>query len=244
MKALLKKLISSLGYTIMPTDLTRDPYQAQKNILKNRIQNFVIFDVGAHIGQTALKYHQLFPNAKIFCFEPFLKSYDKLKINTEHFPHIKCYNFGLGEISGKTVFHSNLSSATNSILPTHELGKTTWGSNLLDTQETLEIELLTIDDFVTQENIENIDILKMDVQGAEYMVINGAKKTLEKGFIKLIYLEIITMPTYKNQKNLEEMISICKSYEYELFNLFELSSSPNGQLRQVDAIFIKSDLNK
>jgi len=73
------------------------------------------------------------------------------------------------------------------------------------------------------------------------MVLNGAKNSLKKGIVNMIYTEIIMVPTYEGQIPFEETIKLIKSYGFELFNLYNFSLSKEGQLRQVDAIFIKSN---
>ena len=55
----------------------KDPYKDQKHLLGD-IDNIIIFDVGAHIGNTVKKYKSVFPNSKIFAFEPSEKPYQSL----------------------------------------------------------------------------------------------------------------------------------------------------------------------
>ena len=115
-----------------------------------------------------------------------------------------------------------------------------WGKGLLETIGTVDVEMTTLDNFVDENNIKKIDILKMDVQGAEFMVLNGAKKTFEKGIVNMIYTEIIMLPTYEGQIPFDETIKLIRSFGFELYNFFNYNLTDAGQLRQVDAIFIKS----
>ena len=217
-----------------------DGYEMQKKITRDLGAELTIFDIGAFDGGTALKYQELFPESKIFSFEPFPDSFSKLVQNTKSFKNIIPINKGIGELEGFAKFNSNSFAPTNSLLATHESGSTFWGEGLLDTEKTIEIELTTIDNFVEIHGIKKIDILKMDVQGAEYLVLQGAKKSFEKGIINMIYTEIITLPTYKGQLNFDEMINLMRTYGFMLFNLYNYSLTDGGQLRQVDAIFLKS----
>ena len=70
----------------------------------------------------------------VYAFEPFRESFAKLQGNTSSDANIKVFNFGLSNQGGMRDFHSNLSSATNSLFATDEHGGSrTWGAGLLET---------------------------------------------------------------------------------------------------------------
>jgi hypothetical protein len=64
---------------------------------------------------------------------------------------------------------------------------------------------------------------------------------LDLGMINMIYTEIIMLPTYEGQIPFDETISLIRSFGFELFNFYNYSYTKKGQLRQVDAIFIKAN---
>ena len=78
--------------------------------------------------------------------------------------------------------------------------------------------------------------MKIDVQGAEYLVLDGAKDLLSNKNIKVIQLEVILGDTYKGQKTIGYYINLLESYEYKLktFSDFVIK---NGSLIQTDLIF-------
>lgn len=241
MKKIIKSAFGAIGFELTRKSAVKDAFGLQKELMKSAKKPLTIFDVGAHVGNISLKYNDLFPNSKIYSFEPFPESFRSLKQNTAQNKNIKIFNKGLGEQVGTSKFHSNVHEQTNSILATHEDGNSNWGSeNMLKTKEVLDIELTTIDQIVEAENIKKIDILKMDVQGAEYQVMAGAKKTIEKGMIGLIYTEIITIPTYENQQELDEALKMFREYGFELFNIYNSGHTEDGRLQYVDAVFINA----
>ena len=126
---------------------------------------------------------------------------------------------------------------TNSLLNTQHLSDKTWGPGLLDTKEIIEIESKTINQMVIDLNFDSIDILKLDVQGAEYKVFNGAMNLLSIGGGKVIYMEIINMPTYLGQWDIVDYFIMLREFGYKLVGLYNYSYSKTGELRQVDAIF-------
>jgi FkbM family methyltransferase len=243
MKYFINDVLRRFGYRIsrISPDEGLDVFELQKKLLGENDGRLTILDVGAYHGDIAFAYRKIFPESIIYCFEPFPQSFSILQNKTSSTDKIFPINKGLGEFSGKIQFNSNKSAATNSILGTLEEGKKTWRPGLLDTVEIIEIELDTLDNFVSTSGISKIDILKLDVQGSEYMVLNGARDSLDKGMIRMIYSEIITTPTYEGQKYLDEFMLQLRSYGFYLYNFFNYSSDDKGMLRQLDAIFIMQE---
>jgi hypothetical protein len=229
MKKGIQQLLASFGYRIsrLPapaygedsitairedsiTAMREDPFTAMQHLLIG-IKQPIIFDVGAHHGHISRHFRSLFPTSTVYSFEPFQDSFEQLKANTASDPGIKAFNFGLGDKNGTQSFNSNSSSATNSLLATDELGSLTWG----------------------------IDILKLDVQGAEPLVMEGALSACRTGAIGLVYSEIIIQPTYKGQKRFDESLAAFYRNGFDLYNIYNMCYTAEGRLCQVDATFTK-----
>ncbi|MDQ6901432.1 MAG: FkbM family methyltransferase [Bacteroidota bacterium] len=237
MKKLLNAVFYHLGYRVLRHNSnSQDPFKTQKYLLGSSA--VTIFEVGAHFGETVIAYNKLFNNPAIYSFEPFSPSFEILKKNVQMFSNVKAYNVALSNFIGKVDFHVNKSSATNSILPTSKDSIKNWRENLLDTVETIKINSTTIDEFVEINNIKIIDILKIDTQGTEYEVIQGASKTIEQNKIKMIYLEIIVISTYEKQRYPDEILFLLRSKGFHLFNQYNYTYSSEGELQQFDAIFV------
>lgn len=242
MKKVIQKIANRCGYRISrlsnPT-FAEDAFMAMQRLLIGTKEP-IIFDVGAHHGHISRAFRDFFPASTIYAFEPFEESFEQLKANTASDPRIKAFNFGLSDRDGTQYFHSNLSSATNSLLSTDELGLHTWGTGLLETQTTVQAHFKTIDSVIETMRIPRIDILKLDVQGAEHLVIAGASATCSLGTIRLIYSEIIIQPTYRDQKRFDEALATFYNNGFDLYNIYNMSLTGEGRLRQVDAIFTKT----
>jgi FkbM family methyltransferase len=242
MKYLINSILGKFGYrlTRIPVNEGLDVFEIQKSLLKNSKSDLIILDVGAYKGDVTLVYSILFPDSKIFSFEPFYESFTVLQERTASLRNIYTINKALGNSIGKSIFYSNKSAPTNSILPPHSESSKFWNESYPNTIETVEIELDTIDNFVSRNGIDKIDILKIDAQGSEYLVLNGAINTMQQNKISLIYLEIILVPTYEGQKYLDDYFYFLRSFGFMLYNFYNPSYSNNGTLRQFDCIFIKS----
>lgn len=236
MNRIVKAIFESLGYDVRRLSPPfSDPFRAQRRLLP--AQSPVIFDVGAHQGETARVYRKHFPTARIYCFEPFPESFAILEASLARLPGARAFRLALSDREGTAVFHSNHLSATNSLLATAAAADAAW-PGLLVTKEQIEVPTTTLDAFCREHAIDRIDILKLDVQGAEPLVLKGGEQWLRAGRVHMIYTEILTMPTYAEQVEFDEFIRLMKAHGFVLFNLFNLSSTATGQLRQVDAIFL------
>ena len=202
----------------------------------------VIFDIGAHHGQTAKEFRTWFPKAHIFCFEPFPDSYSELVKNTSDDIRIRCFNYGLSDSQGVFPFQSNRQSSTNSLLESDPSAQSVWGNNILTTDAVVELQFHPLDSVAPSLGIKQIDILKMDVQGAEYKVVQGAMRLCEQRLIGLVYSEIITQPTYLGQKRFDQALSFYYESGFDLWNIYNLSNTAAGQLRQVDALFCRASM--
>jgi FkbM family methyltransferase len=241
MKKGIQRLLNSFGYRISRLSspaTSEDPFMAMQRLLIG-IKEPIIFDVGAHHGHVSRLFRTLFPTSTVYSFEPFQDSFAQLKANTASDPRIKAFNFGLGDRSGTQAFHSNSSSATNSLLATDELGSRTWGSGLLETQNIVQAEFKTIDSVLEAMRIPRVDILKLDVQGAEPLVMEGALSACRMGAIRLLYSEIIIQPTYQDQKRFDESLAIFYRNGFDLYNIYNMCFTAEGRLCQVDATFTK-----
>jgi FkbM family methyltransferase len=216
---------------------SRDPFFVTQKLV--RAQAPVIFDVGAHVGETAARYRALFPGALIHSFEPFPASYETLKAAFRDDPRVVPHNVAVAGSTGTGKLHVNKASVTNSLLESDSRGDDYWGSNLLDTQTELAVETLALDDFCRAERIEHIDVLKIDVQGAEYAVLAGAAGLLDRRAVDLIYLEMIMAPSYVGQRKYHYYLTLLDGLGYELFDLFNLGRH-DGRLIQSDGIFVES----
>ena len=242
LKAGINQIFQRLGYQISRIGTAAiDVFTLQSQLIK--AEKPVIFDLGAHVGGVTKVYLEQFPHASIYCFEPFPEAFQRLSNNTKDDVGVRCFETAVSEAQGTAVFNSNLSAATNSLLPTDERGASFWGEGLLQTSSQFEVNTTTLDAFCSEQDIAHIDILKIDVQGAEFSVLKGAGGMLKKQQISLIYTELIMCPTYKGQHKLHEYLSYLDSLGYEFLDFFNQVRSQN-QLIQADVVFLSTEYKK
>jgi FkbM family methyltransferase len=223
-------------------DPSLSAFETQKTILSN-VESPIVFDVGANIGQTTDICREMFPDSRIFAFEPHKASFDHLKAKCDEVGNALAFELSLSSVSGKQNLHLNPSAPTNSLLATDQRGPAVWGQGLLETKDTVQVEVIRLDDFLADKKIDRIDLMKLDVQGAEHLVLEGAVDSLRENRISVLYTEIITMPTYVGQKLFHEMLKIYDDHNFQLCNIYN-HSAIDGWLRQVDAIFVNREFAK
>ncbi len=139
------------------------------------------------------------------------------------------------------MLNVNRNAETNSLLPSDAKAARYWGEGVLETESGVEVTLQTLDGFCAEHSIARVDVLKLDVQGAEYSVLEGGTAMLSAGRVGLIYMEVIIAPTYVGQRRLADHLALTSANGYELFDLYN-QTRRNGRLIQSDIIFVSADV--
>lgn len=201
----------------------------------------VIFDVGANHGNVARKFRKRFPGSTVYCFEPFPETHASLVANTADDPRIKTFNFGLADHSGEQAFYSNTRPEANSLLASAAGVEDVWGAGVMETREVVEVALRTLDSVVEELGVPRIDLLKLDVQGAEHLVMLGAKATCDAGRIGVVFTEVITQPAYEGQQRFDQALGSYYDRGFDLHNMYTASLTEEGRIRYLDAIFTRDE---
>jgi hypothetical protein len=97
----------------------------------------------------------------------------------------------------------------------------------------------TLDAFCAEHQITEIDILKMDTQGAELLILTGASDLLKEQRIRVIYTEVLFAESYEGQAYYHSIATLLEGHGYRLHALYDLVSSRTGELSWGDAIFVR-----
>jgi FkbM family methyltransferase len=141
-----------------------------------------ILDVGANEGQTALSLRQSFPDARIHSFEPVAATFGSLVRNVGNFANISCHQVALGSTRGMSTMTVGENSLINRVVPDP--------TSIRDSAGLESVQMETVDAFCLEHGIGHVDILKIDVEGAEIAVIEGATQMLRECKIDFAFVEI------------------------------------------------------
>jgi FkbM family methyltransferase len=146
-----------------------------------------ILDVGANCGVFSLFAKGRYPESQIYAFEPSPDLQDIL-IKNLYNRNIFIEPIAVSNFNGECEFFVNSNSQqTNSLIRENiEIFN--------DAHIRVEkVKCITLDEFISNKNIEEIDVLKIDCQGSEYLILQGAKKTIQKS--KYLIIEISFLDT-------------------------------------------------
>lgn len=245
------KLFGPRRHAVQPVPATRtsagfpqDPYEAQQQLLHAMGETApVVFDIGAHRGLAAKEYRALFPGAAIYCFEPFPESVAALKANLAGDPAIEVIPKAVSDKSGRRTFFVNGFDATNSLLPRPTTTRRYYPQHA-GPKSTIEVETISLDDFVARAAIPEVTVLKFDIQGGELMALKGAAQLLKRGTVMMIYTEIQYIHLYEKCPLFNEIWTFLSPFGYQLFDIYNLHRAANGQLRYGDALFVHDSIRK
>lgn len=246
LKSLNKNMLGSVGLELRRTrpgvgSFPGDPFHAQKEFIDRLgVTSPVIFDIGAHKGETVARYKELFTDSTIYCFEPFQGSAEILRSRFSSDPTVHVFQNAVSDINGSKTFFVNENDATNSLLPRTKYSRRYY-SKAADSKSTVDVEVVTIDEIILTNDIDHIDILKFDIQGGELMALKGAEKVLKENRVSVIYSETLFVPHYENNPLLLDLWKYLDHYNYTLFDIYDLYRATNGQLRFADTMFISND---
>lgn len=129
----------------------------------------VIVDAGANIGLTSLWYSALYPEARIVAVEAELSNYELLVRNTAPYPNITAIHSALWWRPGKLEIQTPPGAGT--------AGFRTAERDEDRSRDDGTVDALTIPDLLVRENIETIDLLKIDIEGAEYHIFRDGRSS-------------------------------------------------------------------
>jgi FkbM family methyltransferase len=136
-----------------------------------------VLDIGAHIGLFASIFGQkVGPSGKVFSFEPTPSTFKILKetVRINNLEQVVTpIQKAVSDKSGKTVFYISEIEAHNS---------NSLANNKRDycQEKAVDVDLISVDDLVKQQQLKKVDFIKIDAEGAEYAVLLGADQTIRE----------------------------------------------------------------
>ena len=149
----------------------------------SRLDIRIVFDIGANKGDYASACLSRFPDAFVHAFEIVPVTFRKLQDNLASLGRVRLNEYGLSNTTETLEInynpdHDGASSLLSGIKAIHD-----------DTWQRMPVRVTTGDEYVRDNSVPLIDILKIDVEGAENLVLEGFRDTLAQGRVSSIQFE-------------------------------------------------------
>lgn len=222
----------SLGVTISRTPRMLPGKHSDQALLRLRdwSADDVVFDVGANDGRTVLRISDPLCAPRIFAFEPVSSTYRKLCDRTRHLHNVRCFPYAMGEQPGHKEIHVNEIEALSSFSPD-------WGKAVR--RETVEVQ--TIDQFMVEHGVDFIHYLKIDTEGHELQVLEGAREALRSSRIAILQAEVGLGQTEHEFVPLEQLRRHLLPMGYVLYGIYNQCHAPAHAPRDYDAGILRKD---
>lgn len=195
----------------------------------------IIFDVGANIGQSALSMNRAYPRATIHSFEPCEESYNALRAAAAPFPGIHPHRLGLGKARASGFLVPADRSTRHRV------------STEPSAQTTEKFEVTTVVDFCNENSITEVSLLKIDTEGHDLKVLEGAAAMLRDGRIGFVQVEAGFGLDNATHVDFRAILDFMQAYGYALFGFYEQKhewTRREPQLRRSDVVFISDSISK
>lgn len=178
-------------------------------------QKSIVFDIGAYIGVYGMIASEIAVKGKVYIFEPDPRSAKRIKhtIKTNQISNIAYHQCAIGAKSGTFEF------ALQEYLPMSSLQIAVRSQTQTSGEPRIVmVGVQPLDEFCLEYGIRHIDIVKIDVEGAEYKVLEGGSQILERSRPKLIIeLHRNLLPNYGHK--MSDVLNYLISLKYELFQI-------------------------
>jgi len=199
-----------------------------RNIAALGFQPRRIVDVGAYVGGWTRMAKAIFPGASVLMIEAQREREGNLRRVCDEF-------------NGSVTYRMSLLGATHrERAPFYQLET---GSSVLFEQSSIErtkveYEMQTLDDVAVEAGFDEVDLLKLDVQGYELEVLKGASRTLSG--VQVILTEVSLLGVNKGAPLLREVIEFMSSRGFRVYDICSLIRRPlDGALWQSDLLFVR-----
>lgn len=179
-----------------------------------------IVDCGAHIGIDTIELAKI-PGSIVYAFEPIKELFDQLVFNTKSYKNISCFNIALNEFDGEAEMYvsSGESDGSSSLLKPKE--HVVDHPNVLF-DKIINVKCKKIDTWAKDNNVDQIDMLWLDMQGAEQKMLMASSKIINT--VSVLHTEVSVHETYEGVESFKIYKEFLKQKGFKVV----MKAIPNG----------------
>ncbi len=198
----------------------------------------VVVDLGANIGYFTLLAAKLVgKNGKVFSLEPEPKNFSYLKKNIEinNYSQVIANQKAVSNKNGKTKLYV-CSYDTGHHTINQYSGIEAYSRGRKSKEESIEIETVTLDSFL-EGRTDSVDVIKMDVEGAEALVLAGMDKTLRSNQGIKMFVEFFPLLIEKMGNSPREFIrKLLEDYRFSIYIIPDDYDASKGEMKKVNSV--------
>ena len=236
-----KRLIHAAGFDLRRlTAKTNPAYQLLKGLQHFNVD--LVFDVGANVGQFAAELRAVGFTGEIVSFEPLSSAHESLSARADGDPKWRVHDrAAIGDFDGEVEINVSGNSVSSSVLPMTEAHSEASADSAYVAKEMVRINRI---DTIAAEYLSEAGpfFVKIDTQGFESQVLDGARETLKEAQGVLCELSLVHL--YQGQLLWLDMIKRLESEGFTLWSIQKGFTDPrNGRTLQINAIFFRQSDN-
>lgn len=208
----------------------------------------IIFDIGANVGHLSLPFAKKFiPKGELFAYEPDPENIIQLQENIKLNGLTNITNIATALQDNEKISHINFNIRRTIDGDGNENRGLSSIKNINKfKKETLSVKASTLDNEVKRLNVKNIDLIKIDVEGAEHLVLEGGSKSIKKWHPIIQYEYSNVLDKIMNEDNTIKTFTFLKNLDYRQFyannnnEIIEIKE-PNTEMSDVNIISFHKD---
>jgi FkbM family methyltransferase len=182
----------------------------------------VIMEIGSLDGKDSIYFKNCFPNSKVYCIEGLPENYEKY---LRHQTTVTPINAVIADYDGQIIYHKKNVNGIHGIFNRGDQ----YGNDKLD------LKCMTVQTLCKKHKIQSIDLIKIDVEGATYEVLNGMGDMINN--IKIMHIETESYPFFEFQKLDKEVFNFLINKN---FTMIDKTSVDINKQKQHDSVWINN----
>ncbi len=219
----LRSLLASSHLEFIPTEILRN--------------SECVVDVGANVGIWSKAILELIDPPQLIAIEPSPDVFQELAALVGNNSKVKLVQCAIGAEQGKADFHTMGASEWNSLLPVREDIKHYYP--VVEDRGTLTVDVMRLDELL--QDVGEITLLKIDIQGGESALMDGASETMKR--TRAVLLEVNFVSHYQGDTLFADLNRrMTKEFGFELYRIANPYHNSDGKILWANAVYINPDM--